>query len=202
MRNNNFWVNSLKTMMMSGFASIVSFMLNCLIVVVAANAFFASDAVGTRIFMQVVGIINQLIFTYGVLWECGYTDKQKISLREGNYTSYRGLLMGLVAAIPYYLMSIAMMLMTFDLIPDITGLLRACSSQFWGIYTFLLPVQTTIIETGDASIAQSVATPAQAIAAVFVPTFIPLISHFPYTMGRKGITFGQRLVLKGGSEKK
>lgn len=200
MRNNNFWVNSLKTMMMSGFASIISFMLNCLIVIVAANTFFGSDAVVTRVFMQVVGIFVQLIFTYGVLWECGYTDKQRMNLKEGSYPKLRGLLMGFVAAIPYYLMAIAMMLMSFDVIPDITGLLRACSSQFWGIYTFLLPVKTTHIEVETQGIAQSVATPIQAISAVFVPTLIPLISQFPYAMGRKGVTFGDKLILKGGKK--
>ncbi|MEE1280243.1 MAG: hypothetical protein UHH95_05370 [Oscillospiraceae bacterium] len=196
MRNNNFWVNSLKTMMMSGFASIISFMLNCLIVVVAANTFFGSDAVVTRVFMQVVGIFVQLIFTYGVLWECGYTDKQRVNLNEGSYSKYRGLLIGFFAAIPYYLMAIAMMLMSFDVIPDITGLLRACSSQFWGIYTFLLPVKTTHIELDTQGIAQSIATPAQAISAVFVPTIIPILAHFSYTMGRKGFSFGERLLLK------
>ncbi len=197
MRNNNFWVNSLKTMMMSGFASIISFMLNCLIVMLAANTFFGSDAVVTRVFMQLVGLFVELIFIYGVLWECGYTDKQRSNLGEGRYSKCRGLLMGFVAAIPYYLMAIAMMLMTFDVIPDITGLLRACSSQFWGIYTFLLPVKTTHIELDTQGIAQSIATPAQAISAVFVPTLIPVLAHFSYTMGRKGFSFGERLFLKG-----
>lgn len=196
MRNNNFWVNALKAMMMSGFASIISFMLNCLIVVVASNMFFGSDAVGTRIFMQVVGIFVQLIFIYGVMWECGYTDKQRVNLNEGSYSKYRGLLMGFVAAIPFYLMAIAMMLMTFDVIPDITGLLRACSSQFWGIYTFLLPVKTTHIEVGNAGIAESIATPVQAISAIFVPTIIPILAHFSYTMGRKGFSFGERMFFK------
>jgi len=72
--------------------------------------------------------------------------------------------------------------------------MRVLSSQFWGIYTFLLPVITTSNETADPSFAQSAATPAQAIAAVFVPTIIPLLSYVPYLLGRKGIAIGERLV--------
>lgn len=200
MKNNNFWIVSLKVMLMSVFASIISFMFNCLIVIVANNAFFAGDAVVTRIIMQIVGLLVQLIFTYGVLWECGYADQQRIRLREGEYSPYRGVLIGFIAAIPYYLMAIAMMLMSFDVIPDITGLLRSCSSQFWGIYTFLLPVLTSTNEAADPSFAESAATPIQAIAAVFVPTIIPIISQFPYVMGRRGFSFGEKLLHKSNKK--
>ena len=193
-KSNNIWIVSLKVIMMSFFATIVSFMLNCLIAVVAADNFFASDAVGTRIAMQAVGLFVEFIFKYGVIWECGHTDQSYVNLKQKNYSVYRGVLIGLIGAVPYYLMAIAMMLMSFDLITDITGLLRAFSSQFWGIYTFLLPVATTTNETSDPGIAQSIATPAQAIAAVFVPTIIPVISQIPYILGRKGISIGERLV--------
>ena len=202
MRNNNLWAISLKTMMMSAFASIISFMLNCLIVIMASNAFSVNgDAVAVRIFMQFVGLGVQLIFIYGVIWECANQDQHLVRVGEKHYSKYRGFLIGLIAAIPYYLMAIAMMLMSFDVIPDITGLLRACSSQFWGIYTFLLPVETTYIEQGTSGhIAESIATPAQAIAAVFVPTIIPLLAQFPYAMGRSGFSFGEKLVLKGNKK--
>lgn len=194
MKSNNIWVVSLKLMLMSFFATIVSFMLNCLIVTIASQNFFASDAVGTRIIMQVVGILVELIFIYGVLWECGHNDQMRVNLGQKNYSMFRGVLIGLITAIPYYLMAIAMMLMTFDVIPDITGLMRVLSSQFWGIYTFLLPVATSAGAVENPGFAQSIATPAQAIAAVFVPTFIPLLSHLPYLMGRKGIAIGERLM--------
>jgi len=193
-KSNNIWVVSLKVIMMSFFATVVSFMLNCLIAVVAAKNFFASDAVGTRVLMQVVGIIVEFIFIYGTIWDCGHNDQLYVNLGQKNYSVYRGVLIGFISAIPYYLMAIAMMLMSFDLIPDITGLMRVLSSQFWGIYTFLLPVITTSNETADPSFAQSAATPAQAIAAVFVPTIIPLLSYVPYLLGRKGIAIGERLV--------
>lgn len=196
MKSNNLWVVSLKTMMMSLFASIISFMLTCLIVVVSSNFFFGSEAVGVRIFMQVVGLGVQLIFTYGVIWECGNTDAHKIRLGEGKYSEYRGFLIGLIASIPFFLMSVAMTLMSFDIIPDITGLMRVLSAQFWGIYTFLLPVSTTHVEQGTSGhIAQSVATPVQAICAAFVPVIIPLISQFPYKMGRIGYSFGEKILM-------
>ena len=201
MKSNNLWIVSAKVFMMSFFCSIVSFMLNCLIVAIASENFFKGDAVGTRVLIQCVGIIVQFIFVYGTLWDCGETDKQKINLGIGKYSKYRGMLIGLISAIPYYLCAVAMMLMTFDLIPDITGLLRVCSSQFWGIYTFLLPVATSFNEAVDPGFAQSSATPVQAIAACFVPTLIPLISHFPYIMGRKGIVFGEKLVFKINKKK-
>jgi len=194
MKKSNIWLVSLKTAMMSGFATIIAFMLNCLIVTIASQNFFASDAVGTRIVMQIVGILVELIFIYGVLWDIGHNDKMLINLGQKNFSKYRGLLIGLISAIPYYLMAIAMMLMTFDLIPDITGLMRVLSSQFWGIYTFLFPVATSAGAVENPGFAQSIATPAQAICACFVPTIIPLLAHLPYTMGRKGIAVGERLM--------
>ncbi len=197
MKNNKLLPVSLKVMMMSLFASLISFMLTCLIVVVSSNLFFGSDAPGVRIFMQLVGLGVQLIFIYGVIWECGNTDAHKVRLGEGKYSEYRGFLIGLIASIPFFIMSISMTLMTFDILPDITGLMRVCSAQFWGIYTFLLPVASTHIEQGESGhIAQSVATPAQAICAAFVPVIIPLISQFPYKMGRIGFSFGEKILLK------
>ena len=196
MKSNNLWAVSLKTMMMSLFASIISFMLTCLIVIVSSNMFFGSDAPGVRIFMQVVGLVVQLIFTYGVIWECGNTDAHKIRLGEGKYSPCRGFLIGLIASIPFFCMSIAMTLMSFDIIPDITGLMRVCSAQFWGIYTFLLPVASTNIEQGASGhIAESVASPVQAVCAAFVPIIIPLISQFPYKMGRIGFSFGEKILM-------
>ena len=196
MKSNNLWSVSSKVMLMSFFASIISFMLTCLIVVVSSNLFFGSDAPGVRIFMQIVGLIVQLIFTYGVIWECGHTDAHRVRLGEGKYSEYRGFLIGLIASIPFFIMSISMTLMTFDILPDITGLMRVCSAQFWGIYTFLLPVATTHIEQGESGhIAQSVATPVQAICAAFVPVIIPLLAQFPYKMGRIGFSFGEKILL-------
>lgn len=201
-KSNNLWIVSLRVLLMSAFATIVSFMLSCLVVAVAAENFYPGDGVGTRILIQFIGLLVQLIFTYGVLWECGHNDKQKINLNIGKYSIYRGLLIGLIAAIPYYLMAIAMMLMTFDVIPDITGLLRVCSAQFWGIYTFLFPVATSYNEVANPGFAQSIATPVQAICAVFVPTLIPIISQLPYYMGRKGIVIGEKLVFVNNKKKK
>lgn len=201
MKSNNLWIVSAKVFMMSAFCSIVSFMLNCLIVAIASENFFKGDAVGTRVIIQCVGIIVQFIFVYGTLWDCGETDQQRINLGVGKYSMYRGMLIGLISAIPYYLCAIAMMLMTFKLLPDITGLLRVCSSQFWGIYTFLLPVATSFNEAVDPGFAQSSATPLQAIAACFVPTLIPLICYFPYMMGRKRIVVGEKLVFVNKKKK-
>lgn len=194
MKNSNIWLVSLRVMMMSAFATIISFMLNCLIVTVASQNFFASDAVGTRLVMQVVGLITELIFIYGTLWDIGYNDTMLINLGQKNFSKYRGYLIGLISAIPYYLMAIAMMLMTFDLIPDITGLMRVLSSQFWGAYTFLFPVATSAGAVANPGFAQSIATPAQAICACFVPTVIPLLAQIPYTMGRKKIAIGEKLL--------
>ena len=197
MKNNKLLPVSLKVMMMSLFASLISFMLTCLLVVVSSNLFFGSDAPGVRIFMQFVGLCVQLIFTYGVIWECGNADAHKVRLGEGIYSEYRGFLIGLIASIPFFVMSISMCLMTFDILPDITGLMRVCSAQFWGIYTFLLPVSATHIEQGESGhIAQSVATPVQAICAAFVPVIIPLLAQFPYKMGRIGFSFGEKILLK------
>ncbi len=193
-KSNNIWLVGLRVFVMSAFATICSFMLNCLIVVVAANNFHAGDAVITRVIMQFVGILVQIIFMYGTIWDCADYDRQQISLGVKNHSKYRGVLIGLISAIPYYAMAIAMMLMTLDLIPDITGLLRVCSSQFWGIYTFLLPVATSNNEAANPGFAQSIATPLQAACAVFVPTIIPILAHFPYSMGRKGIIIGEKLV--------
>lgn len=202
MKSNNLWIVSLKVMMMSAFCSIISFMLNCLVVAVASNNFAAGDAVWTRIIIQLMGLVVQFIFIYGTLWDCGETDRQKINLRLGKYSEYRGALIGLIAAIPYYFMAIAMMLMTFKYLPDITGLLRVCSSQFWGIYTFLLPVATGSNPGTGPVFAQSVATPVQAFCACFVPTIIPILSIIPYRMGRKGIIFGEKLIFVNRKKKK
>ena len=120
MKKSNIWLASLRVMMMSAFATIISFMLNCLIVTVASQNFFASDAVGTRIIMQVVGLITEMIFIYGTLWDIGYNDTMLINLGQKKFSKHRGYLIGLISAIPYYLMAIAMMLMTFDVLPDIT----------------------------------------------------------------------------------
>lgn len=201
MKSNNLWLVSAKVFMMSVFCSIISFMLNCLIVALASEAFFKGDAVGTRILIQCIDIIVQFMFVYGVLWECGETDAQKINLGIGKYSMYRGMLIGLISAIPYYLCAIAMMLMTFDLIPDITGLLRVCSSQFWGFYTFLLPVATSTNDALDPGFAQSTATPLQAAVACIVPTLIPIICYFPYMMGRKRIIIGEKIVFKNARKK-
>ena len=56
-KSTNIIVVSLKVMLMSVFATIISFMLTTLIVNLASHAFFKSDAVGVRIFMQVIGTL-------------------------------------------------------------------------------------------------------------------------------------------------
>ncbi|MBQ9937207.1 MAG: hypothetical protein IJO86_02640 [Oscillospiraceae bacterium] len=197
------WFISAKAMLMSFFSSIISFMLNCLIVVIATDKFFAGDAVGTRIIMQVVGLFCQLIFFYGLLWDTGHNDAQLNRLGQAKYPIWRGLIIGLIAAIPYYIMSVLMMLMTFDLIPDITGLLRALSSQFWGLYTFLLPVATGgAAEIGKIEIATSTAQPWQAILAVFVPTLMVPIAQLPYYLGRIGFELESKIFFKSNKKKK
>lgn len=193
--NNNIWLVGLKVALMSVFATVVSFMLNCVIVVVASEKFNMGDAVATRLLIQFIGIVVQFMFTYGTIWDFGSDDQQRINLGEKTYSRYRGLVAGFIGAIPYYLMTIAMALMSFDLIPDITGLLRTCCSQFWGFYTFLLPVATSVNEAIDPGFAQSVATPVQAISAIIVPTLIPLLCILPYHLGKKGFHIGEKLYL-------
>lgn len=194
-RTNNIWLVSLKVVLMSVFATICSFMLNCFVVAIASERFSAGDAVVTRCIIQFVGLVVQFVFMYGTIWDCADKDREQINLKIKNHPIYRGILIGLISAIPYYAMAIAMMLMTFNLIPDITGLLRVCSSQFWGIYTFLLPVATGVNPSPNGPVfAESIATPIQAISACFVPTIIPLLAHIPYMFGRKGIIIGERLV--------
>lgn len=194
-KESNFWIVSLKVILMSVFATIISFMFSCLIAAVSPPQWYNGDAVGISLFTQLVGTAVEFIFIYGTLWECGHNDRLQINLGLKDYSKYRGVLIGLVAAVPYYLMAIAMMLMSFDVIYDITGLMRVLSAQFWGLYQLLLPVATSSTAGVGPTFAQSVATPAQAICAVFVPTIIPLISYIPYTLGRKDISLGERLIL-------
>lgn len=194
-KESNFWIVSLKVLLMSFFATIISFMFNCLIAAVVPPQWFNGDAVGVSLLIQFIGIVVEFIFIYGTLWDCGHNDRLQINLGLKDYSKYRGVLIGLVAAVPYYLMAIAMMLMTFDVIPDITGLMRVLSAQFWGLYQLLFPVVTSSTAGVGPTFAQSVATPAQAICATFVPTIIPLISYIPYTLGRKDISIGERLIL-------
>lgn len=194
-KESNFWIVSLKVILMSVFATIISFMFSCLIAAVVPPQWFNGDAVGVSLFTQVVGLLVEFIFIYGTLWECGHNDRLQINLGLRDYSKYRGVVIGLVSAAPYYLMAIAMMLMTFDVIPDITGLMRVLSAQFWGLYQLLFPVATSSTAGVGPTFAQSIATPAQAITAVFVPTLIPIIAHIPYTLGRKDISLGERLIL-------
>ncbi len=194
-KESNFWLVSLKVILMSVFATVISFMFSCLIAAVVPPQWYNGDAVGVSLLTQLVGTLVEFVFIYGTLWECGHNDRLQINLGLRNYSKYRGVLIGLVAAIPYYLMAIAMMLMSFDVIYDITGLMRVLSAQFWGLYQLLLPVATSSAPGVGPTFAQSVATPAQAITAVFVPTIIPLISYIPYTLGRKDISLGERLIL-------
>ena len=194
-KSNNIWIVSLKVILMSVFATICSFMLNCFIVAIASENFGSGDAVFTRCLIQFVGLIVHFVFIYGTIWDCADRDREQINLKIKEHSMYKGMLIGLISAIPYYAMAIAMMLMSFKLIPDITGLLRVCSSQFWGVYTFLLPVATGVNPSPEGPVfAESVATPVQAICACFVPTVIPLLAHIPYLLGRKGIIIGEKLV--------
>ncbi len=194
-KESNFWIVSLKVILMSVFATVISFMFSCLIAAVVPPQWYNGNAVGVSLLTQLVGTAVEFVFIYGTLWECGHNDRLQINLGLKSYSKYRGMLIGLVAAIPYYLMAIAMMLMTFDVIYDITGLMRVLSAQFWGLYQLLLPVATSSTAGVGPTFAQSLATPAQAICAVLVPTIIPLISHIPYTLGKKDISLGERLIL-------
>ena len=194
-KESNFWIVSLKVILMSFFATIISFMFSCLIAAVAPPQWYDGNTIGVALLTQLMGIAVEFVFIYGTLWECGHNDRLQINLGLKDYSKYRGALIGLVAAVPYYLMAIAMMLMSFDVIYDITGLMRVLSAQFWGLYQILLPVATSSTAGVGPTFAQSVATPAQAICAVFVPTLIPIISYIPYTLGRRDISLGERLIL-------
>ncbi len=201
-KKTNFWLAAAKVFMMSVFASIVSFMLNCLVVIMANKAFFDGEAVSVRILMQVMELVVELIFIYGVLWEIGHHDQRLCDLGQASYSPLRGMRIGLAAAIPYYLLAVVMLLMVLDVLPDITGLLRAAAAQFWGIYTFLLPVE--IGGDGQAvgvAFAKCIATPLQASLAVLVPTIIPLLAHLPYFLGRRGIAIGERLLFTSKKKK-
>lgn len=201
MKSNKLWIVALKTMLMSAFCSIVTFMLICLLAAVFPNQWQKTEGFQIEYAVILLGLITQFIFLYGTLWDCGDVDQQKINLGIAHYSKFRGVLIGFIAAIPYYLMAIAMMLMSFKLIPDVTGIIRVCSSQFWGFYHFLHPVPTSSNPSLTAQWGQTIATPLQATIACFVPTIIPILSYFPYNMGRKRIIIGEKLVFADNKKK-
>ena len=129
-KESNFWIVSLKVILMSVFATIISFMFSCLIAAVVPPQWYNGDAVGVSLLTQLVGTAVEFVFIYGTLWECGHNDRLQINLGLKDYSKYRGVLIGLVAAIPYYLMALAMMLMSFDVIYDITGCSLLSSGDF------------------------------------------------------------------------
>ena len=155
---------------------------------------FESDKLssGLSIFVSLFSICFYLVLIYYVIWEIGAKDKIRIDGGRAEPCKYKGLVMGLFANIPNFVLGIFTVL--FMVIYLITGnevvfslffvfnlIIRIHASMYMGIITALVPSRAP---AGSSDIDQ-IEFLIEAILFTVIPLVSVAVTHLAYQLGSK-----------------
>ena len=151
---------------------------------VPAGAQTAADVV-----VQLMMLTMVIAFPYGTMWTLGDKDANGVRFHRKKPQPYRGLIIGALGNIPYFLLYILLFLSKAGLItPAYLGIYRLVNLPF-------LPYINAVVGTATSTTPE--ASVWQLLALLPVVLVIPATCYVAYLLGYKEISLRDRIVYAG-----
>ncbi len=139
------------------------------------------------IFTQIILLVLICVFPYGVLWELGDKDNNRVQINETVYDRWRGLKVGLLAVIPTFALYALVVLCRLSVLPvGLANYYRFLSAPYVPFVNWMFPVSE-----------QLMAIPLHRILLLGLTVLpIPLVSCVSYQMGYHRFSIAEHVVFK------
>lgn len=162
---------------------------------------YAGDS-GWRWVVQAITVILFMAMLYSPAWMCADHDVNAVQFKKMEYDPLKGMKIGLVAAVPFWLTSLIPIICksqlffasdTLDTVPVILmAVYRLCNVHIITIINAILPPNLPAAELSWLGI----------VLAGALNLLIPLTTYISYSLGYRHISLMEKLVFKKASNQK
>ncbi len=171
-------------LMLKGLGYVILGSVMCTILTLMIGMFFIKYILGIIVLQALCfGILGSML--YQMMWQEGDRDRNMVG--RGLYPSDwgRGIKVGLVAMLPYYVYNVILTLSFCGVIGNTLVFFKLASGAFWP----LIHLSAKTASLSDVSIIDL-------ILFYLYPLFIPLICQVAYRLGFHGISIKEKLIFK------
>lgn len=138
---------------------------------------------------QIISLITEIMIVFSVIWDYGVKDHDSFTSGKSKKDAFRGVKIGLIAAIPAAILYIVLLLCKFGVFrPQFLSIYRTLNSQFYGIVDWIY---------GSALLATDLSF-VQLFLLALLLLFLPVCCGISYYIGLRNINIIDRTVYKRG----